>query len=203
LLLLGIISATSAFAEDRAFTVQANQQLLRHERSRQGDATSSATSTMPNSLELVLNVAAWHLHVFPTDDAAPLQLGFDVLDGLELGVSAALDDATTAGGHDRSESRDVGIFAVQAFAVRSAALELGLAAGSSRRDDKTTDAATGDVTRSKAADRYATLGVGLVVPVVNGLAWLATTSFESRFDNDDDDDTTTATVSPLGVRIEL
>jgi hypothetical protein len=203
LLLLGIVNATSAFAEDRAFTVQANQQLLSHERSRQGDETSSATSTMPNSLELVLNVAAWHLHVFPTDDAAPLQLGFDVLDGLELGVSAALDGATTADGHDRSENSEVGIFAVKAFVVGSATLELGLAAGSSRRDDKTTDAATGEVTRSKSADRYATLGVGLAVPVVNGLAWLATMSFESRSDDDSDDDATTASVSPLGVRIEL
>lgn len=200
LLLVGAASATGALGEERAFTVQANQQLLSHERSRQGDESSSTTSTMPSSLELVLNIAAWHLHVFPTDDAAPLQLGFDILDGLELGVSAALDGATDADGHDRSQSTEAGVFAVKAFTVRSATLELGLAAGSSRRDDKATDAATGEVTRTETAERYASLGVGLALPVVNGLAWLATMSFERR---SGEDDATTAAVSPLGVRIEL
>lgn len=200
LLLLSAVGATSALGEERAFTVQANQQLLSHERSRQGDQSSAATSTMPNGLELVLNIAAWHLHVFPTDDAAPLQLGFDILDGLELGVSAALDAATDADGHDRSQSTEAGVFAVKAFAVRSATLELGVAAGSSSRDDKATDAATGAVTRTETSERYASIGVGLALPVVNGLAWLATMSFESRLG---DDDATTAAVSPLGVRVEL
>jgi hypothetical protein len=197
---VGAASATGAFAEERAFTVQANQQLLSHERSHQGDESSSATSTMPSSLELVLNIAAWHLHVFPTDDAAPLQLGFDILDGLELGVFAALDGAKDADGHDRSQSTEAGVFAVKAFTVRSATLELGLAAGSSRRDDKATDATTGEVTRTETAERYASLGVGLALPVVNGLAWLATMSLERR---SGEDDATTAAASPLGVRIEL
>ena len=176
--------STIGVADDAEFQIE--QQALDYSSTSTDSKATGGTSTkkktdelktMPNSMELMVNVDKVNYYLYPTDDEMSLGVGYYVMPALEVGFTLSLDSTKVDKPKLESVGNDYGLAATYYLGLGNHSVEIDLAFGLfSGKDDKTdTDPTTNVTTISKSTSSGTAYNVGVsyVCSISKNFAWLA------------------------------
>lgn len=203
-----LLSAQVSFAEEAKESkvgFQINQS-LQHWSKTSGDEHTSEYGSTPSGLELVVNLEKSHLHVFPVDIGSSFQVGYDVLEGLEFGVTLGLGGKKDDDKDTNDSSSTYGAYAVYSQGAGPMTVELGLSGNSSLETTKSRDQ-NGAEMKTNTAETTIEASIAAVVPVMGGFSYFGSVAYSSETSHEKESDakskTSTVDFVPVGIRLDF
>jgi hypothetical protein len=164
------------------------------------------TVTTSRYTELVVNVDAYHIHLFPIADGSPIQLGFDAFNGIEVGLTASHNAERRSQGEASWKSTLAGVYAVYTLPAQSSVYEfvvgLDYLSGSQEERDESNEAI---FSRFHGMDQY--FGLNFVHRLKEKFSFVASTTLittqQAEVESHRKTHSTNIGLTPLGFRLDL